>query len=279
MTSAANAGMPEHGSGDRLRQARSDAGLTVAEVASRMRVPVRVVESLEAEDWSRLGAPVFVRGQLRSYARALGLPTEALMGARTAAPIEPPQLAPRTFVSPLQRFAEQAARRLVYVVITAAIAVPVWMVTRQHVEVGQPETASLEIAPGADAAPAETAADAGQSRPQPRQRPFVASMTPIQSRKPAAQLQSAQPALSLRFSGDSWVEVRAADGSAVEQALVRAGERRSYAPGEVGRILLGNADAVEVRQYGRVQDMAPYQRANVARFTVSSDGSLAPASE
>ncbi|MDH5821456.1 DUF4115 domain-containing protein [Luteimonas sp. RD2P54] len=278
MTSAANAGMPEQGSGDRLRQARADAGLSVVEVAARMRVPVRVVESLEAEDWSRLGAPVFVRGQLRSYARALGLPADALAGVPASAPIEPPQLAPRTFVSPLQRFAEQAARRLVYVVITAAIAVPVWMVTRQHVEVAQPESASLDIVPGAESDLTAAPAAAEQAR-QRHQRPFVASMTPIQNRKPAPQPPVGEPALSLRFSGDSWIEIQAADGSSVEQALVKAGERRSYAPGEVGRILLGNADAVEVRQYGRVQDMAPYQRANVARFTVSSDGSLAPASE
>lgn len=285
MTSAANAGMPEQGCGDRLREARVAAGLDIADVAAKMHVPIRVVESLEAEDWSRLGAPVFVRGQLRSYARAVGLPADALQPSHASVPIQPPQLEPRTFTSPLQRFAEQAARRLVYVVITAAIAVPVWMVTRQHVNGDPQETASLDIDPDRSLA---TAAPGRSPSPQGEQRPYVASLTPIQAGKSQAgkiqspqpqPLQPSAPALSLQFSGDSWVEVQSAEGRSLEQALVRAGERRSYAAGEVARVVLGNAGAVEVRRYGRVQDTTPYQRANVARFTVSSDGSLAPATE
>jgi cytoskeleton protein RodZ len=34
---------------------------------------------------------------------------------------------------------------------------------------------------------------------------------------------------------------------------------------------------VNVQRNGQAQDLTPYLRANVARFTVSSDGSLAPA--
>ncbi|MCF5927843.1 DUF4115 domain-containing protein, partial [Xanthomonas perforans] len=85
--------------------------------------------------------------------------------------------------------------------------------------------------------------------------------------------------LSLSFSGDSWVQILAPDGSAVEKALIRAGEQRTYSPGQVGRIVLGNASAVQVQQGGSIVDVKPFQRANVARFAVSSDGSVVPASE
>jgi cytoskeleton protein RodZ len=44
-------------------------------------------------------------------------------------------------------------------------------------------------------------------------------------------------------------------------------------------VVLGNASAVEVQQAGSTVDIAPYRRANVARFTVSSDGSLAPVAD
>ena len=55
-------GIPEGvaGCGRRLREAREAAGLSLADVGARLKMPVRVVESLEREDWSRLGAPVFV---------------------------------------------------------------------------------------------------------------------------------------------------------------------------------------------------------------------------
>lgn len=271
MSSAANAGMPEQGSGLRLRQAREAAGLGIAEVASAMRVPVRVVESLEAGDWERLGAAVFVRGKLRSYARAVGVAEDTLQPAGDFPPVSPPELQPRTYTPRFRRLAEQAARRMVYVVITATLAVPVWMVTRGHIDGPPAETAVLDV-------PVDPAPGPGQAR---QQRPFVASMTPIQTRRaqvvPAPDSAAVEPALALRFSGDSWVEILARDGRQLEQALIPAGEERSYVAGEVGHIVLGNAEAVEVSRFGRVQDTAPFQRANVARFTVSSDGSLAPA--
>jgi cytoskeleton protein RodZ len=78
------------------------------------------------------------------------------------------------------------------------------------------------------------------------------------------------------MTGDSWVQIHAPDGKSVEQGLLKAGEERSFRAGEIGRVVLGNAAAVEVQQAGSTVDMTPYQRANVARFTVSSDGSLAP---
>ena len=84
--------------------------------------------------------------------------------------------------------------------------------------------------------------------------------------------ESLHPDLRLKWPND----LQSPDGRKVEHALLRAGDERRYAAGEVGRIKLGDATAVEVQQAGSTVDLAPYQRANVARFTVSSEGSLAP---
>lgn len=258
----------EAGCGARLRKTREAAGLSVADVAARLKMPVRVVVSLETEDWSRLGAPVFVRGQLRSYARLLGLATAPVHAASGVAPIQPTRLEPRTYTPPLQRMAEQFARRAVYVVITLALAIPVWVATRTHFALPAEESSSLDF-PGT---PASGSAGDDRADFDAPSTPVVASMTPVPQR-PAA------PALSLRLDGDSWIEVTAADGTVLEQALLRSGDRRTYAAGQVGRVLIGNAGAVEVRSRGTVQALSDYQRANIARFTVSSDGSLQPVAE
>src|SRR3546814_17872746 len=93
------------------------------------------------------------------------------------------------------------------------------------------------------------------------------------------QRHAAAPALSLRFSGESWVQVVAPDGRSIEEALIEADATRSYAADEVGHLVLGNASAVELRIHGDVQDLEPYIRANVDRFKVSSDRSVAPVSK
>ena len=133
----------ERGVGMRLRKAREAQGLTIEDVASRLKMPVRVVQSLEEEDWSRLGAPVFVRGQLRSYSRLLGLVTSTTLEASGLAPIEPTPLVPRSYTPRMTRLFEQGTRRLVYIVLTAAIVVPVWLATKPHLT-GRSDPATVQ---------------------------------------------------------------------------------------------------------------------------------------
>ncbi|MGQ5244360.1 helix-turn-helix domain-containing protein [Xanthomonas arboricola] len=274
----------EKGCGQHLRDAREAAGLSVDEVAGKLRMPVRVVRSLEQEEWQRLGAPVFVRGQLRSYARLLHVDLERLLQQAAIAPIEPVKLVSHTHTPRARRILESTARKAMYVVITGVFAVPVWYATRSHLDGKAHSTVSLDSMPEAPGTgtPANAATQPA-SAPREQPAPYIASMTPVPRATPEVQTPAVSAAssgsLSLSFSGDSWVQILAPDGSAVEKALVRAGERRSYSPGQVGRIVLGNASAVEVQQGGSIVDVKPFQRANVARFAVSSDGSVVPASE
>ncbi|AOD15028.1 DUF4115 domain-containing protein [Xanthomonas fragariae] len=275
----------EKGCGQHLREARQAAGLSVDDVAGKLRMPAHVVRSLEQEEWQRLGAPVFVHGQLRSYARLLQVDLESLLQQADIAPIEPVKLISHTHTPRARRILESTARKAMYVVITGVFAVPVWYATRSHLDgKGAPSMVSLDSMPEAAKAgrPGNAAAQPA-SAPREQPAPYIASMTPVPraTAEPEATSASATSggSLSLSFSGDSWVQILAPDGSAVEKALVRAGERRSYSPGQVGRVVLGNASAVQVQQGGSIVDVKPFQRANVARFAVSSDGSVVPASE
>jgi cytoskeleton protein RodZ len=273
MTPSEN-GMPEsaRGIGERLRQARIRAGLNPSEVGAQLKIPTAVIEALEREDWSCLGAPVFVRGQIRSYARLLGLPADAITENMAVPAAKPADLVPRTFTPRVQRIAEQTYRRLVYVLITATIAVPVWLATRSHLD-SATNTVSLDSDVAVPTVKSEAPAAAVNTNPTPAAQPapLVASITPMPQR-------AATPTadLAVSFSDESWVRISAPDGSVVEQALVQPGQQRLFTPGQIGKAVLGNAQAVSVRYRGQPVDLTPYIRANVVRFTVSSDGSLQP---
>jgi len=60
------------GIGTRLRAAREKKGLTILQVAEKLHVDARIVESLETEDFAALGAAVYARGHLRHYAELIG---------------------------------------------------------------------------------------------------------------------------------------------------------------------------------------------------------------
>lgn len=259
--------------GARLRQARETAGLTRDDVSARLKMPVRVIAALESEDGSSLDAPVFVRGQLRSYARLFSLDIEAELTEARVAAVTAPELVSHTHIPRLRRMAEQVARRAIYIAVTAVIAVPVWMATSPHLVNNGLALQSLEMPPAtdSDAVNATSAKVGADVSTQTARTPLVASFTSLPRNATA-------PALSLSFNADSWVQVFATDGRALEQGVLAAGQVRRYAAGEVGRIVLGNSSAVAVEQAGEPVDLAPFSRANVARFTLSSDGSPAPVS-
>jgi cytoskeleton protein RodZ len=269
-----SAGRFAEGCGSLLRQARERAGLTLQEVGSQLKMPVRVVQALEEENWQVLGAPVFLRGQLRSYAKLLKVDIDPYLERAELQGVRPAELVSRSHTPRYQRVLESVARRAVYVVITAAIAVPVWVATQSHLgQDSSQATASLDVVP-APATSAEQTAGAGKPASpvaSVQAAPYVASLTPLP--------RNGANGLTLRMTGDSWVQIDAPGGANLEYGLLKAGEERSFRNGEVGRVVLGNAAAVEVQQAGSTVDLAPYKRANIARFAVSSDGSLAPVAD
>lgn len=59
--------------GERLREAREAAGLSLEDIATSTRIPTRHLESLEASDFSRLPAPTYTVGFAKNFAGAVGL--------------------------------------------------------------------------------------------------------------------------------------------------------------------------------------------------------------
>jgi cytoskeletal protein RodZ len=70
--------------GQLLRHLRESKGMSVEEVSRATRVPVSSVERIEADRFDELPGEVFVRGFLKSYARAVELEPEEILARYTA---------------------------------------------------------------------------------------------------------------------------------------------------------------------------------------------------
>ncbi|HKB61206.1 MAG TPA: helix-turn-helix domain-containing protein, partial [Gallionellaceae bacterium] len=69
-----------------LREARESAGMSVEEVAGRIKFAPRQIVALESGDYAQLPEMAFIRGFVRSYARMLELDDKALLSALPGAP-------------------------------------------------------------------------------------------------------------------------------------------------------------------------------------------------
>lgn len=83
---------PQHSTldvGMTLRKAREGMGLSVHDIANRIKFSPRQVEALEANDFENLPRTTFLRGFVRSYARVLQLDETPLIAALPRDPVEP----------------------------------------------------------------------------------------------------------------------------------------------------------------------------------------------
>ena len=287
--------------GQRLHALRLAQNLAVEDVSARLKLPRAIIQAMEHDDHAVHGAAVYARGRLISYANLLGLPAFAVdeQLARNPDVVSPPLIS-TTHGSHFERVLRRVARQGIYVVLTATIVLPVvWLATHDRLPRA---TASLTTLDAPQALTGKVPARAhGPSRAVPRAEPPVAaSMTPfgsfhaydqpgaaanaqagsagtVASASPAVVASPLDTGLQLRFSGDSWIDLEAADGRVIERGMVASGTVRNYPAGMVARATIGNARSVVVLLNGQPLDSAQFQRANIERFTLSSDGKPAAA--
>ncbi len=262
--------------GARLAAARENAGISVGDMAGRLRLHINQVRALESENLAQLPEAAYVRGFVRSYARALGLDPGPLVDDLNG------KLAPalnsvvegmtrtRDF-SPVREAArEHASRSLVLglsVVALVALGAVGWYATRQTSAPSAPAPATAVAVPAASpspAAPAEAGAtsaapaDAGQAAPAPTE-PAPA---------PSQPLVNSTAVLSISFSGSSWVEVTDAAGKVLVSQTARQGEVLQPAGELPLSVVIGDTTKAAVAIRGQPFGLEAISRGNVARFTV-----------
>lgn len=289
---SSDAGPPQEGSiGERLRAAREAKGRSLADCAGELHLPVKVLDRLERNDFGEAEHFVFLRGALSGYAKLLGLPPGSCDQAlRAVAPPEQPALVSVTRTSPARWLLQRYGTAATYIVLTATIAVPLVLLgLRGGLDRPAARIVSLDQAPSA-AAPAthSKAATSSSSAPanSPDATPFRASMTPFAaiglSDMEGATDQSARAplapapvppavaagghALTLTASADCWFEITDAGGNRVDSGLLHAGDSHTWHSAGALHVTVGNADGVRVTLDGQPFALAPFRRANVARF-------------
>jgi len=142
------------GPGTRLQAARIAAGLTIDDVASKMRLSPAILASLEENDFDEITAPIFVKGYLRSYARIVNVDEGEIIAEYTAyATHGDPPITSTSNTSPEINSSDSRVKlvtRLVVFVLIALLAVWWWNRYQQSsetVSLDGSEPAADEITP------------------------------------------------------------------------------------------------------------------------------------
>jgi len=221
--------------GERFRAAREARGLTLADVAEQIRIRSVYLAAIEDENWGAIGAPVYIRGFLRTYARFLGLDPEEAVA--TFAAHHTPPTPPIETEAASEIAAKEPVGRGLSLAVWAAAAVAVVLIAfvvfnelSLHGQSSPPAALVAATATPPAALPSVT----------PSVSPSVSPTVP-----PGA----APETIAVHLSAPSWLRVTV-DGNVSMEGTFPAGTAKSF-HGKAATLRIGNAGGVEVVVDGR----------------------------
>jgi cytoskeletal protein RodZ len=219
--------------GDRFREAREARGLALSDAAEQIRIRSVYLAAIEDENWSAIGAPVYVRGFLRTYARYLGLDPEEAVG-----------LFNQTLGSPASGNGDDSeepnggGRRgrwgstLTWIAATVAVLLIAFVVYNELTMRRSGATVVQSTPANQTSASPEASATATSASPSP-------AATPA----PAAGLGGAN-SIALVLSAPSWLRVTV-DGNVSMEGTFPPGTSKTF-HGKNALVRIGNAGGVEI---------------------------------
>jgi len=256
-----------------LRQARENAGMHLGMLSVALKVPVRTLTALEADQYNSLSGPVFVRALANSVCRHLKIDAGPILALLPTASHRLELMHPGLGSSQNESFWALGRRHiyanlhflmlaLVMVLLIAWVAwSPSWSTRSDFAE------PSAEVQSGL--ASAGTKVTSIISVP----------VTTNAMAQDAAKVNAAQTPSTLKADGlaidlvikgksDAWVEVKNSAGALVFNQLVKTGETHFIQSETVLSVVIGFAEGVDVEVRGKAFDLTPFNRGSIARFEV-----------
>ncbi len=290
--------------GQTLRQEREKRQLSLEQAAQQLKLRVEILRNLELDQPDKAILPTFMRGYLKSYARFLKLPEQALLTR-----FEQQHQVKSAPVKTMRTFSNRSAKQrtearymwltwLIALVLLVSLAVWFWQSARENKLLQSdalPGPAQTVLAPTAELVSEQPLSAVELTTVEPElttSEPETLTELDVTALPPAAQQQleqlnqalqqeeavsavSEQPPQSLHdrlkmtFSDNCWIDVLDANGDRIAFGTKQAGYVMELNAKGPFVITLGNPGVVSIELNNQPYDMSRFPGNRVAKFTLS----------
>lgn len=256
LTRAGRSAMSAEGAGvsvgQALQAARTEAGLSIDEVAAATRIRATIVRAIEKDEFALCGGDVYARGHIRSIAGVVGADSSALVAEFDAERGRPSGSPLSADLFEAEVAAARVGRRgpswtvVLGVLLAALIAVGFFQLLSGS---GGPRQSS-SIASGLGATPSSSPTPSDS--PTPSASPSATSPSP--STSPTVVAENSAGAVSVDVAtprGKSWVQVTNASGQVLFTGLMNQGVSKSFTDASQLKLVIGNAGSVDLTVNGK----------------------------
>lgn len=255
--------------GQTLREGREERGLTPEQAAFQSRVPLRLLQALETDDYRLLPDASYLIRFLHDYARLLKLDPDALQAEFRKAIRRPPGTSlvavPPPAPPPMIPWKQVLWTAAAIVVITPLVFIVLSLASKRAAERRPPPVAERPVE---EQAPAEGQTPASPERPvtgspgaeqpggaaSPAEAPAPPPKSPNAAGPtlpaPAAERTPRRFQLTARAVEPTWMAVRA-DGGQERQVLLQKGQTARFAADTGFVVTVGNAGGVDLSLNGQ----------------------------
>ncbi len=293
--------------GQTLRQEREKRQLSLEQAAQQLKLRVEILHNLELDQPDKAILPTFMRGYLKSYARFLKLPEQALLIR-----FEQQHQVKSAPVKTMRTFSNRSAKQrtearymwltwLIVLVLLVSLAVWFWQSARENkllqsdalpgpaqtviaptpVLVSEPPPGAVEVATvepevtEVTTADAETLTELDVTALPPAAQQQLEQLNQALQQEEAVSAVSEQPPQSLHdrlkmtFSDNCWIDVLDANGDRIAFGTKQAGYVMELNAKGPFVITLGNPGVVSIELNDQPYDMSRFPGNRVAKFTLS----------
>lgn len=290
--------------GQTLRQEREKRQLSLEQAAQQLKLRVEILRNLELDQPDKAILPTFMRGYLKSYARFLKLPEQALLTR-----FEQQHQVKSAPVKTMRTFSNRSAKQrtearymwltwLIALVLLVSLAVWFWQSARENkllqseaslnpeqmlstqtpALVSEPPLSAVELAtvePELTTAVAETLTELDVTALPPAAQQQLEQLNQALQQEEAVSAVSEQPPQSLHdrlkmtFSDNCWIDVLDANGDRIAFGTKQAGYVMELNAKGPFVITLGNPGVVSIELNDQPYDMSRFPGNRVAKFTLS----------
>jgi cytoskeleton protein RodZ len=220
--------------GSKLRDARKNAGYTIAQVSEVTRIRETLISNLESDNFETCGGYAYARGHIRTIAKLFNLDSDALIEdfANATGEFDRPMidlLTENNVTAPKPQRAKVSYKTLA----SGAVAVLVLLIAIPTVSSFFSSNKAATPAPSAGA----TASQNGQSTSE--------------AANTVATKSSGVTVVLTGTSGKSWVGIQDSSGAQVFSGSISAGESKTFTDSTQLQVVIGNAGAVSLNVNGK----------------------------
>ena len=246
--------------GERLAEARRELQISVHEIAKELHLDEPKVRALERNDFEVLGAPVFAKGHLKTYAQLVNVDAADVLAdyyhlnrSAAAEPVISTRPKPRRELTPGPWIA-------VIVVIVVVVSAYWWFSRDVASETGadapteqsdsitvEPPATGDEISTESQDGNEPIATESPDTELPEMDEPEPAAETPVESVPP---MDDGQLHLLVTYTGDCWTEITDASGRRLLFDLGKDGRTVELTGTEPFNVLFGNPGNVSLRVNG-----------------------------